>query len=312
MRGLCVPLEPGEGDLLEVDALGPHRERPAAEAGEVEQIPDEALEPPRLPLDHRPRRRGLQDAVLERLGMPADRREGRLQLVADREEERALGVLRPVELLGEVVERRSEGRDLPRPGDRHGPGRLAARERPARGRHTCDRPGDGAGEHEGDGRGEDGADEAGEAEAERERQPVGLLALGRAEQDDRLVPALARGEQEARAAHVERAARRVGAPQASGRALGQEQVRLCGREDREPLLVRREEAPELVVDSPAGVLAALRGDQLDLTLECVDRGRLERTAGQQRAGDDRHDERDEHRPRDADEQARAEAHATTL
>ena len=46
--------------------------------------------------------------------MAADRGERRLQLVADREQERALGVLGPVEVVGEPVERVGERGDLGR------------------------------------------------------------------------------------------------------------------------------------------------------------------------------------------------------
>ena len=54
-----------------------------------------------------PGRLGLEHAVLERLRVAADRGQRRLQLVADREEEGALGVLCLLELGREVVERRS-------------------------------------------------------------------------------------------------------------------------------------------------------------------------------------------------------------
>ena len=69
------------------------RERAATQSGEVEQVADEPLEPPRLALDHRARAGRLEHAVLERLGMAADRGERRLELVADGEEERPLGLL---------------------------------------------------------------------------------------------------------------------------------------------------------------------------------------------------------------------------
>ena len=94
-----MPLERGDGRLAEVDGLLAHRERLAAEPGEVEEIADEALQASRLALDHGGGARPLEHAVLERLGMPADRGQRRLQLVADRQEERPLRVLAPLELL---------------------------------------------------------------------------------------------------------------------------------------------------------------------------------------------------------------------
>ena len=130
-------------ELGEIERLGADRERAAAQPREVEQVADEPLEAPRLPLDHEPRRRGLEHAVLERLRVAADRGQRRLQLVADREQEGALGVLCLVELAREVVERARERRDLPGPGDGQRLGPLArgkrrlASETRATGRETA-------------------------------------------------------------------------------------------------------------------------------------------------------------------------------
>ena len=195
------------------------------------------------------------------------------------------------------------------PADGNGARRLAARERTARRRDPGHRPGDAASEQERDRGCERGADEARRSEPERERSPVGLLARRRAKQHDRLAAALPGGEQEPRAADVDRAACRVIATQAPGGGVRQEQVGLCRREDREALLVRREEAAELVVHALPRVLAALRGDEARLSLEGGDRVRLERASGEQGADDDRDDQRDEERARDAEEQPRAKAHA---
>ena len=193
--------------------------------------------------------------------MPADRGQRRLQLVAHGEEERTLRVLRPAQLVGEVVEGRRKRRDLPRACDGNGARRLAARERTARRRDPGHRPGDAASEQERDRGRERGADEARRSEPERERSPVGLLARRRAKQHDRLAAALPGGEQEPRAADVDRAACRVLATEAPGGGVRQEQVGLRRREDREALLVGREEAAELVVHALSRILAALRGDE---------------------------------------------------
>ena len=71
------------------------------------------------------------------------------------------------------------------------------------------------------------------------------------------------------------------AAQAPGGDVRQEQVGLRRREDRQALLVGREEAAELVVHALPGVLAALRCDEVDLSLQGGDRVRLERATGEQ-------------------------------
>ena len=183
-----MPLHGEHGQLAEVDRLGARGEGAAAEAREVEQVADEALEAACLALDHQTGGVGLEHAVLEGFRVPPDRGQRRLQLVADREEEGALGVLGLLELGREVVERRRERRDLPRPVHGQRLGVLACRERAARLGDARDGPGDGAREGEGDEPGERRSHEAGETEPERERRPVRRLARRGAEQHDRLVP----------------------------------------------------------------------------------------------------------------------------
>ena len=102
------------------------------------------------------------------------------------------------------------------------------------------------------------------------------------------------------------------ATEAPGGGVRQEQVGLCRREDGEALLVRREEAAELVVHALSRILAALRGDEARLSLEGGHRVRLEGASGEQGADDDRDDQRDDERPRDAEKQPRAKLHGTTL
>ena len=94
----------------------------------------------------------------ERLRVAEHRRQRRLQLVADREEERALGVARMLELLGHVVERLGERRELGRALGRHGGGCFAGREPAARLGDAAQRPRDPAREQQRDGRGERHAD----------------------------------------------------------------------------------------------------------------------------------------------------------
>ena len=243
--------------------------------------------------------------------MAADRRERRLELVADRQQERPLRLLRALELVREMVEGRCERGGLPRPGDRKPLGPLAARQRPARLGDAGDRPRDRTGEEQRDDGSERRPDETGEPEPERERCPVGGLARGGAEEDDRLVAVPACRIEEARAAHLETAARGGARSDALGARVGEQERRLRGSEDREPLLVRGEELPELVLRPPAGIGASLGRDQLDLALERVDPGLLQRPSREKGSGDDGDEKGDEHRAGDAEEEARPQAHCGT-
>ena len=104
---------------------------------QVEQVADEPLEPPCLLAD---RRRSLvagEHAVLEPLGVAADRRQRRLQLVADREQEVALRLARLVELCGHVVEGLRQHRELGRAAERHRIRRDALGEAAARLGHAA-------------------------------------------------------------------------------------------------------------------------------------------------------------------------------
>ena len=71
----------------EIDRAGMDGEGPLVQAGEVEQVADEPLEPPRLGDDDGGSLLDGHDAVEDRLAVAADRGERRLQLVADREQE---------------------------------------------------------------------------------------------------------------------------------------------------------------------------------------------------------------------------------
>ena len=149
--------------LGEVDLGVVHAEVGAVHPREVEQVADEPLEPPRLGGDGRRRFSRVHGAVLDRLGIAADRGERRLQLVADREEEVPLGLLRLPELRGELVEGAGERRDLGCTLDRHRLWMRAAREAPGRGRDAADRTRDAAREQE---RGECGEEAAGRSRDE--------------------------------------------------------------------------------------------------------------------------------------------------
>ena len=211
-----MTLERRDGDDGEVERLGADGERAAAQPGEVEQVADEALEPARLAVDHRPRSGGLEHPVLERLRVAADRGERCLQLVAHGEEERPLGLLGAAELPGEVVERRRERRGLARARDRERLGRRTCCERPARVGDACDGPRDRPREEQRDDGGEPGADEPGDAEPEGERRPVGGQLRRGPQEDDRLVAVPAGRVEEARATHLDAAARDAPGAQSLG------------------------------------------------------------------------------------------------
>ena len=118
---LCLMGVPGEGLVATSPrsvAISVTSNAAAAQPREVEQVADQALQPVRLALDHLAGALRRDDAVGEPLGVAADRGERRLQLVTDREQERALGVLGAVELLRQLVERRRELPQLGRALDR--------------------------------------------------------------------------------------------------------------------------------------------------------------------------------------------------
>ncbi len=98
----------------EIDGAERDAERAAAQAGEIEEVANQALEPVRLTLDHLAGVLRCHDAVAEALGVTADGGQRRLQLVADREQERSFRVLGMPELLRELVERRGELTELRR------------------------------------------------------------------------------------------------------------------------------------------------------------------------------------------------------
>ena len=79
-------------DLGEIDRLRPDRELGAVHSREIEQVAHEPLEPAALRRDHARRLARLERAFAETFRVAADRRQRRLQLVADREQERALGI----------------------------------------------------------------------------------------------------------------------------------------------------------------------------------------------------------------------------
>ena len=190
-------------DLLEVGRHQRDVERAPPQPREVEQVADQALQPVRLALEHLAGPLRRDDAVGERLRVPADRGERRLQLVTDGEEELPLRVLGAVELLRQLVERRRELTQLRRALDRERVRALTLREPPARLRHLRDRPGDGPREEQGHDRGQDGAHERGDREPREEWLPVRGLVARRTEEHDGVTVAEARGEHERIALHVD-------------------------------------------------------------------------------------------------------------
>ena len=80
----------------EREAAGPHR-------GELDQIGDESVEATGFLLDDDGCPLRIARAVGDRLGVAADRREGRAQVVGDRQEELLLECLRTFERTGHRV-----------------------------------------------------------------------------------------------------------------------------------------------------------------------------------------------------------------
>ncbi len=170
VRLLLVPSHGVLRDLGEVDLARVHAEVGAVHAREVEEITDEPLEPRRFDDDRCCNVLRIERAVLQRLRIAADRGERRLQLVADGEQERLLRLTCATELLGEVVERNRERRELGGTLDRHRLGARAAREASCSLGDAMHGPRDPAREQERGERGERAAHERGDEQAVDERR----------------------------------------------------------------------------------------------------------------------------------------------
>ena len=86
-------------DLGEIDGLVAHLELAAVHAREIEEIADEPFEATRLDRDRPGSLVRLEGAVGQALRVAADRGQRRLELMAHREQEVALGLARGGELL---------------------------------------------------------------------------------------------------------------------------------------------------------------------------------------------------------------------
>src|SRR5256885_11461873 len=105
-----------------------HAEVGAVHPREVEQVSDEPFETRGFEGDGCRGLAWIDRPVLQRLRVAADRSQGRLQLVADGQEEVALRLTRTRKLCGEVVEGRRKRCELGRPFDGDGVGKRPARE----------------------------------------------------------------------------------------------------------------------------------------------------------------------------------------
>ena len=207
--------------------------------------------------------------------MAADRGQRRLQLVADGQQERALRILGAVQLLGELVERRRELAQLGRALDGQRLGALALRQPAARLGDARYRLRDRPREQEGDDRGEHRADGGGDREPHEEGVPVVRLVARGAEQDDGIAASEPGRIDERLAAHLDGAVGTARSSQLLGAAVGEEQLGLGRREDREALLLGREEAAEGRLSAWERVRRVLGDDQVDLAVErpCARRDR---------------------------------------
>ena len=132
--------------------------------------------------------------------------------------------------------------------------------------------------------------------------PVGGLVAGGAEEHDRVPAAEPGGVHERLAAHVDRAVRVARRAQLGGGLGGEEQLRLRRRQDREPLLLRGEEAAEGRLAGRQRVRGMLGDDQVDLAVERAARVVVERAAGERGADGEHHDRRHGERRGDPDEE----------
>src|SRR5262245_18599606 len=264
------------------------------ESGEVDQVCDQTFEASRFDTDHPDRVLGPQHTLVESLRVAADRRERRLQLVAHRQQERALGSTGAGELARHRIERFRETAHLGRPCERERLGLLAVGETTARARDSQHGPGDVAGEHRSHRHREEAADRACGDEREPERPALGAHgACSTQEQHD--VGAARPGGVEVFAV-VDR--------DPAGWALRQKQPRLFLRKDQEPFVLRREKAAEL----PGGGVQVLVREQCDLALEPVVPRMLERPSYEVRADDQRDRYRREHGRADREPQACLKRH----
>ena len=157
-------------DRAKVERLVAHGELVAIHPREIEQVLHEPVEAPALPGDRRRGRVGVDGAVREPFRVPEDGGERRLQLVADREQERALGVARVLELSRHVVEGLGERHELRRALGRNRARVDTCREAAARVGDAPNGPGDPPREQKRDRRRERHADRR------REQQPFEVRA----------------------------------------------------------------------------------------------------------------------------------------
>ena len=209
--------------------------------------------------------------------------------------------------------------ELGRPLDREWIGALALRQPSARGGDAGDGPGHRPREEKGDDGREDGADQSRDREPDQEGLPVVGLIAGRAEEHDRVAASQSGGVQERLAANVDGA---VGAPARTERLRGrgrEEKLGLLGRQDRQPLLLGREEAAERRFAARQRGGRVLGDDEVDLPIEGAAGVVVERATGERRADREHHDRRHGQGRGDADEQPGPQragpvqpAHATAL
>ncbi len=152
--------------------------------GEIEQVADEALEPARFEEDRASRVVGREGPLAEPLGITANRRQRRLQLVADREQEVPLALTGRGKLVGHLVERLRQRGELSRTLLGDPARRLSCRKRVARLGHPPHRPDDRTRDPEREHRGKDRPRKAGKEQIAEERPPGCSLHARRAQQQE--------------------------------------------------------------------------------------------------------------------------------
>ncbi len=302
-RLLLVAADGVVGDLGQVDLRIVDAEVGAVHARQVEQVAHQPPEALGLDGEHVGRLLRAHHPLAQRLGIPADRGQRRLQLVADREEEASLRRASRCELLGELVEGEGERGQLGGTFDRQRLRMRAAREAPARRGDPRDGPDDPPREQVGGDRGENAAGDRGDDDALDEGCPPRIRQAPRPEEDERALPDRLRGEVVGGAPDRDGARGRL-----AGGQLVAGPLRQHGRVEQVALVLVREVRPELrQVRERRERALLLADDQRRLVRDVLERRVLDRAARQDQPEPERDRDRERGDRPDRAEQPRAKA-----
>ena len=299
-------------DRAKVERLVAHGELVAVHPREVEQVLHETVEAPALPGDRRGGRLGVDGAVRKPFRVPENGGERRLQLVTDREQERALGVARMLELSRHVVEGLGERHELCRALGRNRAWIDAGREAAARVGDAPNRPGDPPREQKRDRRRERHADRRREQQSFEVRAPRRGTDHARSQQHESTSCDRPRGVEPVLAVHRDRAVAAARRADSRGCIAGQVLRRPVERRDDRALVLAHEERPQRfqMAEREEGDALAL-GEKVRLLRDVLEDGAVDRSAREHGADDERDRRGDEHDGDDRREKlhAQAEPHA---